>query len=294
MRKVSGAARLLRTAPIRKSLAFGRQVPRHIRRRAAKPEAYRDLPPILANSFPKSGTHLLLQIVEAIPGVKNYGSFIASMPTITFRERSADAHLRRIAWIIPSEAVPAHLFYDLRYADALAARNCVHYFVYRDPRDVAVSEAHYLTTMNRWHRLHRYFARLPTLEQRIEFSIRGADDPDFPYDYPDIGRRFERYRGWLTRQDVFPLRYEELIGDRQKELLRRIVQHYAERAGRPIEIESALAAVDQAIDPSRSHTFRKGVASGWREVFTPRLSQAMKQVASDLLIELGYESDREW
>lgn len=291
---MSLAVRLRRSSPLRKSFDAVRQVPRAVRRWTARPADYERAPPVLANSFPKSGTHLLLRIVESFPDVRFYGAFLASMPSLTFRERTVAAHLRRIGRIAPGEALPAHLFHDERYALALAERRIVHFFIHRDPRDVAVSEAHYLTHMNRWHRMHPWFRRLPDMASRIELSIRGATDPDVPYDYPDIAARFGRYRGWLDREDVFPVRYEDLMSDRRERTVNGMIEFFAARGGRVGDRPVALAAALAGFDPLRSHTFREGGTGGWREAFPGPLRTAMKEVAGDLLVELGYEADHDW
>ena len=60
----------------------------------------------------------------------------------------------------------------------LAKKNVVHYFVYRDPRDVVISEAHYLREMNRWHRLAPYFRKLRVDRRRhhaFHHGLRSAD-----------------------------------------------------------------------------------------------------------------------
>lgn len=278
-----------RSTPLRKGLALADQMLRTLTRLRAVPEDYRRTPPVLANSFPKSGTHLLLQILRALPETRYYGSFIASMPTITFRERSREAHLRRISWLVPGEVVPAHLFHDADYAEALRARSSVHYFIYRDLRDVAVSEAHYLTYMNRWHRLHPYFAKtLGSDEERLTAVIQGIREPSFRYDYPDIASRFARYAGWLAEPDVMALRYEDLMSERREETLRAIVDFYAERRPTPFDREACLERIRRSIDPARSHTFRKGERGGWRTYFTREQIALFDEVAAPCLKRIGY------
>ena len=170
---------------LRKSAAYANQLPRAISRHRARDADYAARPALIANSFPKSGTHLLIQILQALPNAIYFGSFIASMPTITLRERSHETQRRLIGRAVPGEVIGAHIFYDPAHAAALARLNCAHYFVYRDPRDVAVSEAHYLTRMNRWHRMHRYFARrLETDGERISTAILGVTKLTFPTTTP--------------------------------------------------------------------------------------------------------------
>jgi len=252
------------------------------------------MPPVVANSFPKSGTHLLLQVLQALPNTTHYGSFIASTPTITFTERSLEAHARLVRRIAPGELVPAHLYYHPAHQELLARKRCVQYFIYRDPRDVVVSEAHYLTHMNRWHRMHRYFRDLASDEERITFSILGNAAQPTPFDYPDVGRRFERYRGWIGRSDVMALRFEDLVSERRAETVREVVRHYLDRAGPVADPDDVARRALAGIDGPASHTFRSGKVGGWRDVFTAAHRREMKNVAGALLIELGYETSLEW
>ncbi|OQY35937.1 MAG: hypothetical protein B6I38_00830 [Anaerolineaceae bacterium 4572_5.1] len=279
---------------VRKSIALGKQFPRLGKQISSKKEDYLRFPPVLANSFPKSGTHLLLQIVEAFPKVVNYGTFIASMPSVTFKERSRKAHLRLLSSIVPGEVIPAHLFYQSDHERLLSEKNCVHFFIYRDPRDVVVSEAHYLAKMNRWHRMHPYFKSLNNLNEQISMSILGVNQSHFPYDYPDVAKRFSRYNKWFQSSKVFTIRYEDLISPGRRKFLREMVIFYAERSSVNVEIESVVAAMERNITPEKSHTFRQGGAGAWKTAFTDDHKLQMKQVAGNLLIELGYERDKYW
>jgi len=278
----------------RKSITLAKQIPRALRRAVSKPNDFALSPPVIANSFPKSGTHLLVQILEAFPETKNYGTFIASMPSITFRERSRHAHRKLISNIVPGEVVSAHLFYDSMYQTEMDKKQCVHFFIYRDPRDVVVSEAHYLTFMNRWHRLHPYFKALSSNEDRIMFSIIGASDEAFPYFYSNVADRFKRYEGWLQREDVFCLKFEELISEKREELISQMVEFYGMRVEREIDRDKIVVKALQNINPQKSHTFREGKPGAWRQVFKVQHKEQMKAVAGELLIRLGYEKDLKW
>jgi hypothetical protein len=283
-----------RSSVLRKSVAAARGAPRAARRLIAREADYRDRPPVLANSFPKSGTHLLLQILETLPGVTRYGSFLASQPSVRFRERSSKATLRRIRRFAPGELVAGHLFHAPAYARALGDRHVIHYFIYRDPRDVVVSEAAYLARMNRWHRLHRHFRALATDEERIAFSIMGDREGGLPVDYPDVAARFRRYAGWLDDPKVHAVRFEDLMGEKRESEVGAIVDAYLRRSGARGDPEPATRAALEAIRPETSHTFRRSGTGGWQEVFSERHRTLMRRVAGDLLIDLGYEQDLDW
>lgn len=258
----------------------------------ATPEDYKVNPPVLCNSFPKSGTHLLQQILEALPGVMDRHGFWASTPSFAFRERSADETLKMIGRVVPGELVCSHLHFDERVAQSLAGHNVVHYFIYRDLRDVAISEAHYLANMNRWHKMHRYFRDLPNDESRIAFAINGKGDrQNIPYDYPSIRDRFMRFHGWLGRSDVMPVKFEDLVGDQREQTIAGIVRFYFEKRQEASDNENVNSTVSTAIaniDPSKSYTFRSGKAGGWRDTLSTANRQLVDRIAGPLLDELGY------
>jgi sulfotransferase 6B1 len=252
--------KLLQSAPVRKAKAFANRAPRLLAHLAAKEEDYRARPPIIVNSLPKSGTHLLMQIAQELPDRRYFGSFIAQTPSLTLRMRSQAEIDRRIAAIVPGEVLGTHLYYTPETEAAFRKVNAIHLFIWRDPRDVLLSEAHYLTKMNRWHAMHKSFAALPDTESRIRFSILGNGGT-----YPGAEERIGSYMGWLSSENCLSLRYEELV-DPQTQLAecQRILDLYQARAQSPDPLPSADALVD-AINPERSHTFNRGGIGRWRK-----------------------------
>jgi hypothetical protein len=280
---------------VRKAAIASLQVPKWWCRICARADDYRTRPPILADSFPKSGTHLLFQVVDGLPNSSNYGAFLSSMTSsYQFRERSPKNASRFIRSIVPGEIVRGHLFHHPQVAEELAKRNVVHLFAYRDPRAIVVSEAHYLREMNRWHRLARHFRKLPSIADAISLSITGFDPPISGLEYPNIAARFARYRGWLDRDDCLAVRFEDLATGQRQETLGRIAAFYAARSSAEIDISACVARMNARIAPKKSHTFRQGTNSGWQNEFTPEHRMLFDAVAGELLIELGYESNHDW
>lgn len=254
------------------------------------------LPPVLVNSVPKSGTHLLYQLFENDPAVKDFGEFLASTPSVTQRELSAAKMVRRIERLRRGELFRGHLFHDDGVVQALCRMNVVHFFIYRDPRDVVCSEAHYLATMNRWHRMHRRFAGFAEAKDRIALSIDGIGNGSTDPYFPDINVRYRRYLPWMYERTVCAVKFEDLVGVSQVESVRRIMTFYGAAKGEsPSGIESHVATAMEQINPTRSHTFRKGGGvRTWERHFDERLKERFKEVAGPLLIELGYERDLNW
>jgi hypothetical protein len=280
---------------VRKGAAMLLQAPKHVAWRQARPDDYMALPPVLANSFPKSGTHLLDQIVAALPGRRNYGAFLSSMTSsFRFRRRTDESTIDMIRRLAPGEIMRAHLFYADRYRQELDSLRVVHFFIYRDPRDVAVSEAHYYRTLNRWHRLHPAFRDAPSLESAVTLAIRGVERPDLGVYYPDIGKRFAHYEGWIGQPNVCSVKFEELTSDNRIGRLREMIA-FALRGGQPAAVIDELTRASLAnISPHNSHTFRSGKSNGWRDVFTDEHRAMFKQMAGEALIRQGYEATYDW
>lgn len=289
------AALYHRRGLVRKGSALLLGVPKRWARMWAQPADYLARPPVLTNSVPKSGTHLLDQIVAGLPQRTNYGGFLSSMTSsFQMRQRSDASVAAYIRATVPGENVRAHVFCRPAYVEEFERLNFVHYFIYRDPRDVVVSGCHYLREINPWHRLRRYFRNCQTLEEAILMNIRGLTHVDPSIPLPSIAERFSRYEGWIHCPQVCAVRFEDLRGAEGPAALERLVQHFASRCAEPPPVEATLERVNMTIKPERSHTFRKGQGGGWVEAFTPACKDAFKSVAGDLLVRLGYETDDNW
>jgi sulfotransferase 6B1 len=284
-----------RSGLVRKGSALLLQAPKRVSRQFSRPADYEVCPPVLANSFPKSGTHLLDQIIGALPDRRNYGAFLSSM-TSSFRfTRRTPAESRRfLESTAPGEIVRAHLFYDSEVCEAVVDRRFVHYFIYRDLRDVVLSEAHYYRSINRWHRLHRLFRDAPSMEDALLLAIEGIEDPTGRIYYPGIGARFCHYEPWTDSPDAFAVRFEDLTGEGREAVVRKMVEYYLLRTSQTGDVESLASQALANITPEKSHTFRKGKKGGWREAFNERHRESFKRLAGDLLIKHGYESTLDW
>lgn len=271
---------------VRKAAARAKSIRRFVDRTRSSAGDFESNPPLLCNSFPKSGTHLLLPVLQALPGKLHYGSFIASVPPISFRRRSSRSISRHISAIAPGEVVPAHLYYSTDTLLSLSGKKCVKFFIYRDLRDVALSEAHYLFRMAWWHRLHRHFKAATSDIDRLRLSVRGCEEL-FP-DYPNIGKRFSFYKGWLNCPDTCAVRFEDLAGEHQNQTIRRIITFYSEQTNREMDIDMILDDALQRIRPEASHTFHRGVTGRGAAVVSEELATEFQEVAGSLMNELGY------
>lgn len=256
-----------------------------------------DVPVLFANSFPKSGTHLLTQVLQGFsrvgPAVDSGLPAVVTFEGDTGRERPAAEIVRDLQRLQPGDIAYGHVHALPEAVDFLCREGVAAYFILRDPRDVVVSHVHYVTEMKPDHIHHRYYHEtLRTFDERLQASILGRPDLEIPF--PDIRARFEPYLDWLDHPQVLTLRFEDFIQDREAALA-RVLDHATQR-GFPLFVShaDAIQTLADSIDPQRSPTFRSGKVGGWRKHFTPEHVSLFKDVTGDLLVRLGYEPDEKW
>lgn len=262
---------------------------------ASAPRPQKDWPILLGISFPKSGTHLLDQILlgfsNIAPFSKRLHSFYAEYEGESGRKRSPEQALTWLDALRPRDVASAHLFARPDAIKRVCSPAFVPYFIFRDPRDVVVSHVFYVTDMEAHHVHHDYYQTLPDFNARLKVSILGR--PDWDTEFPDIAGRFAPYLDWLSQPEVLAIHFEDLIHDRLAALT-RIMDHLLVRAPLPANRQMILDALETSINPKKSPTFRSGKTGEWEAHFTKEHKTIFKEVAGDLLIKLGYEKNNDW
>lgn len=264
---------------------------------ASVPRPNNDWPTLLGISFPKSGTHLLDQILlgfsKVAPFSKRLHSFYAEYEGESGRKRNPEQALAWLDALRPRDVASAHLFARTDAIKRVCSPVFVPYFIFRDPRDVVVSHVFYVTDMETRHVHHEYYQSLPDFNTRLSVSILGK--PNTEVEFPDINTRFAPYLDWLNHPEVMAIHFEDLILDRASALT-RIMGHFLARV--PLHASRTrgliLNALETSINPTKSPTFRSGKTGEWRKYFTDEHKKIFKDVAGDLLMRLGYEKDNDW
>jgi len=257
--------------------------------------SFNDTPPVFGNSKPKSGSHLLLQILNGFTQVMPY-AYVEAEPVRTIAkeggrrtEEEILADLKRtpkgvIGWGYVEASQDNTAF--------LCRPDRVNYFIYRDPRDMLVSQVFFATDIYEEHGMHDYYKSLPDLGARLKVAITGIDRDGLHM--VSVRQRYEGVFQWLGQKHVMCIRFEDLITNRDATLNRMLDE--VEKTGYQIPTPRAQAQMilAEAIQPKKSHTFRSGKTGGWREHFTEEHKKLFLDVAGDLLVRLGYEKSNEW
>ena len=257
-------------------------------------EALRQTPIVIGNAMPKSGSHLLHQVLL---GLTHIGPFVdPGMPPLTRSAQNKNLPQERVmaclAALQPGDVGYGYFQAIPEYMDALTREGFASIFIVRDPRDVLVSHVFYATDMHSGHGMHAYYQSLPDMEARINAAIEGVDKDKFQLS--GTHEKYARYMPWLETEGVLCLRFEDLIL-KQTETLGKLLDFLQARG-----FTSRLSRADQvkvlaaAVQPKRSGTFRGGRVGDWHKHFTDNNRKNFKLLTEDLLQRLGYEKDANW
>jgi sulfotransferase 6B1 len=257
--------------------------------------ALNSTPAVLGNAMPKSGSHLINQVLHGLPDI---GPFVnPGFPPVNRTEDNQRlpegeilAAIRRMQ---PGDIAYGYILAKEPFISALTKSGRATVFVYRDPRDMIISHIFYATQMYEGHWMHQYYTEtLHTMEERIDAAIQGVQAPGS--ELTPVRQRYDGYMDWLAQPDVLSLRFEDLILN-QEPAFGRLLDYLERRGFTPrLSREQSIVALRQSVMPKKSGTFRKGKPGNWREHFTEANKTHFKAATGDLLISLGYEQDDNW
>jgi len=146
-------------------------------------------------------------------------------------------------------------------------------FIYRDPRDAALSIYEYGKTAQKTSYVNNDFAHIRSIEEAIDYLTP----------YIDIAR------GWINSKNTFVTRYEEMFTDFD-EIVRNLISFLEI----DLELEKALSLIEEfrpglnVVNRRFTH-FKKGKIGRYQDVFTPEQMELCMDKFGDFLIEHGYD-----
>lgn len=230
--------------------------------------------PLFLISIPKSGTHLLYELVQAF----GYGAGISlpdtPLPGNWYCLEYANSHTSARDFFIDTvrRAPFGNRHHPFPHTPTL--------FIYRHPLDIVVSEANY------YHRdgntvFEGYFADL-SFEERL---LRLIDDPWL------MGSLRDRVGGfvpWLSFPNVVPLTFEELIGpngggdvDTQTRLIWSLQLK--------LHVDGNAREFGDLVFNKNSATFHAGQIGAHRKLLTDRARAKLDNLPKDYLDAFGYD-----
>jgi hypothetical protein len=163
------------------------------------------------------------------------------------------------------------------------------FFVLRDPRDVVVS--YYFSTRSS----HTPMGDIPQVRRVLQERSR-EEGLRYVIDHLAGKGVFRAMRSWVTApagDGIRVVRYEDLIGERQREEVDRLFGHCGIHLPPP-ELTALLSRYSFSSmrgQPAGTETishYRKGRPGDWRNHFDDDLYQAFDEATGDLVSLLGY------
>ena len=183
--------------------------------------------------------------------------------------------------------VNAHCLYTPELAGLFRQQGMKTVCILRDPRDVAVSQMHYLKQLKN-HFAHEEYMALPSDGERLMVSIRGGELGGRRL--KSLAERYGRFVGWERDGGAVMVRFEDLVGpegggseEARRLAVGRVAAHLDVTAD-----ERTISRIGEGLFGA-GRTFRRGQIGGWREEFSAEHERAVEEEAGPLLDELGYD-----
>jgi predicted O-methyltransferase YrrM len=247
---------------------------------------------VLCNSWPKAGTHLLLELTRlAIGEGKWYHDKDIKYQGDAGLISQVEERLKNYEG--QSFAIKGHYGHTTAIEAFLAEHRFAHLFTVRDPREVLCSTQRWLRDLRSDWPVSRHIASLDP-ESQLEKIILGLPllwpfdcDCAVRWDQP-LPDRYAALTLWLATPDCCVLAYEDLAG------ARGVSAQFAaiERALRQVQIpfdHGDISQITRLICNPASATFHTGPSSNWENVFTDRHRHLFVEHGGEALVErLGY------
>jgi hypothetical protein len=225
--------------------------------------------PILVNSIPKSGTHLIESLL-----CKNNVYYRKLSPTYNPRIHSTKILSNQISQMNRNEVIFSHFPYSPDLLYTTKSHDVASLFLMRDPRDIVVSNAHFIPTLKK-HVHHQALVNL-RFDQRLDILIRGSES----LEVPSIFEKYEPFVPWVEHADLV-LRFETLSKNASAEEKTASMNKIMALTGIEFPQEN------QETDSTQNTTFRKGISGEWASI----LNEEQKELfaTNNVIRTLGYK-----
>lgn len=176
---------------------------------------------VIGNGIPKSGTHLINQILNVLGKWKNIRHFINETHYELKSEEETELTTHRcsmsyaVTKLRNGQFISGHLPWSRELERNISKvspfRNIKHVLIYRDPRDTHVSYMKFVTHSHR----HMLYNKAAKEEQRFMHTNFSNDDERLTYVIKLRKNPHLRYRRWLDSPHCFPVKFECLYQDIQ-------------------------------------------------------------------------------
>lgn len=259
-------------------------------------------PRMYMNGFPKAGLHLACRMAYGMFTKPDNQKHWLGTNAWTVERHNLESVGTRLKGLMPGQFLKGHMGH-LKTIEAvmiLAGIGCV--MVYRDLRDVAVSQMYHVLTRSdkklnhEGKAMYRDIKRKKGKEGVLLAILEGIEN------FPGLFDRWEVFAPWLESEWALCVSFEQMRNDPYKS-----ANQFFDYA---FWVANKISETDLEIKPStrfafiqrivfemsfrKTSTFRKGISGGWKKEFTPAVVERFKELDNDWLVRLGYEKNNTW
>ena len=167
--------------------------------------------------------------------------------------------------------------------------------IIRDPRDMAISMINHSRTRPQ-HHAHKYlFDELKSESERLNAVLSGYDN--HLGSLIGINQMYSSMLKWKEEVENITLKFEDLVGHRgggsnENQILS--IHNLIDYLDLVSEFDNEKVSNIAKNSFGVSGTFRKGKIGAWIDFFSHSDKELYKSKIGDLLIDIGYESDKNW
>jgi hypothetical protein len=273
------------------------------------------MPKWYLNGFPKSGLHWLSLMMMPVAKPLDDGHEYHNTPWAGTFFHNSWSHewmptprtTYKIGRLLDGTFLKGHCGYNTEIERYLWHLGVANVFIYRDLRDIAVSQAFHVLSEDDDKMAHPekgLYKKLPDLESVLYEVICGVTSEETGVEYPGVLERWEHYAGWLDVDWTCKIRFEELKADTIS-VARKVLTHGLHRICGIFGLTPKVVVdnldvvtgwmVSAGKMTAKSPTFRAGRIGDWKTHFTPGLKRTFKDLDTNgWLVRLGYEENNDW
>ena len=271
----------------------------------AAPKAPIDPPKLYICALPKSGLHLATRFAVTLfsPWHSKRNWYGTNAWTNDENIKNLEKAAIILGQVKRGEYTKGHLAYVSAIDWLFRLLGFGFMFVYRDLRDVAISQAYHIMADNssrlKFDPKDRSKYDGMSKEEVMLAAIKGDDVVD------PLIERWERYAGWLDCDWILTMRFEEMVLRSERaagqffDYIHKMALKDSNTTGAMTNKRTRNAIIKCIVAESKrtegSPTFRKGKVGSWKHEFTPAVTAAFKERdVNNWLVELGYAKDKDW
>jgi hypothetical protein len=239
---------------------------------------------IFIAGLPKSGSTWLRNMFCSIPGYNAFQPYHVTPTDYSLREDTFRAYSHLLA------VLHMHTYWSLENEAILKKEGLRYAIIYRDIRDAAVSWYFFISNVREDHYLRDAVAPL-SFEEGINYYIDHY-----------LASEVRWIRDWRTHRDPemsVEITYEKLRADTLSVFgaaSRFICGPLSDAVVETAVLSNSFERVSgrRPGEEDQNAFVRKGISGDWRNKFSEQHKARFKEIAGELLIELGYEQDYNW